>query len=101
MIRVVRWAKASRARATLRFCLSWPRSWSAFKSVIWFARGLGGKARDWNWHNVIGFWCALPLFFIVLTGVIMSYPWANNLLYRITGSELPQPQQRGDAIKRE
>jgi hypothetical protein len=31
----------------------------------------------------------VPLLFIVGTGVIMSYTWANNLLYRISGSEVP------------
>jgi len=29
------------------------------------------------------------LFLIVLSGVVMSYPWANNLLYRLTGNEPP------------
>jgi hypothetical protein len=24
--------------------------------------GLPGKARDFNWHNVIGFWSMIPLF---------------------------------------
>ncbi len=52
-------------------------------------RGLKGRAREWNWHNVIGIWTATPLFFIVLTGVIMSYPWASNLLYKVTGSQAP------------
>ena len=28
----------------------------------------------------------MPLFLIVVTGVIMSYAWANNLLYRMTGN---------------
>ena len=63
--------------------LWWP------KKVIWFIRGLNGKARNWNWHNTFGSWSAIPLFFIVLSGVIMSYPWANNLLYRLTGNEPP------------
>ena len=26
---------------------------------------------------------------IVFSGVVMSYPWANNVLYRLTGSEIP------------
>jgi len=26
----------------------------------------GAKARDWNWHNVLGIWCALPLLVIAL-----------------------------------
>ena len=59
------------------------------RKILVFRRPLSGRALFWNWHNVIGFWCAGPLFFIVVTGVIMSYPWANNLLYRLTGSDLP------------
>jgi uncharacterized iron-regulated membrane protein len=71
------------------FYLWWPRKWAwqYLRPVTWFRGGITGRARDWNWHNVIGFWCAAPLFFIVLTAVVMSYPWANNLLYRMTGSE--------------
>jgi uncharacterized iron-regulated membrane protein len=52
---------------------------------------LSGRARDWNWHNVLGFWSFLPLFFIVLTGVLISYPWATNLLYKVTGNDPPSP----------
>ncbi len=48
-----------------------------------------GKARYFSWHNAVGFWCAPILFLIVLSGVFMSYPWATNLLYRLTGSEPP------------
>lgn len=59
------------------------------KNRLLFRRGLQGKARDWNWHNVIGIWTSVPLFIIVLTGVIIAYPWASNLLYRTTGSEPP------------
>jgi uncharacterized iron-regulated membrane protein len=68
-----------------------PRTWSwqSIKAIALFRGGLTGRARDFNWHNVIGVWCAGPLFLIVLSGVIMSYPWANNLLYRLTGNEAP------------
>jgi uncharacterized iron-regulated membrane protein len=61
-------------------------SWKAIRASIAFRNGLRGKARDWNWHNVIGIWCALPLLVIVLTGVVMSFGWANALLFRLTGS---------------
>ncbi len=68
-----------------------PRKWSwrSIRPVILFRSGLHGKARDFNWHNVIGLWCATPLFLIVVSGVVMSYPWANKLVYRLTGSEPP------------
>jgi uncharacterized iron-regulated membrane protein len=68
-----------------------PTMWSAasVKSRLLFRRGLAGRAREWNWHNVVGMWVAFPLVFIVASGVVMSYPWANNLLYTMTGSKPP------------
>jgi uncharacterized iron-regulated membrane protein len=71
----------------------WPKEWgwANLKKIVTFRRGLGGRALYWNWHNVFGAWCLIPLFIIVLSGVVMSYPWANNLLYRMTGNEPPQP----------
>jgi uncharacterized iron-regulated membrane protein len=71
-----------------------PRKWTrqhVSKSLL-LRRDLKGRARDWNWHNVIGIWIAAPLAIIVLTGVVMVYPWANDLLYRITGNT-PPPRQ--------
>lgn len=77
--------------------LWWPRTWSAkmFRNVMWFRRGLSGKARDFNWHNVIGFWVFLPLFLVVLSGVVISYPWAGNLVYRLVGEDPPAPRGPG------
>lgn len=73
--------------------LWWPRSWSwqSVRPTLVFRSRLSGKARDFNWHNVFGVWALVPLFFVVLTALPMSYPWANDLLYRITGSEPPPP----------
>ncbi len=74
------------------FYLWWPRNWTwpGLRGVVFFRRGLRGKARDFNWHNVIGLWSAAPLFLVVLSGVVISYPWATDLLYRATGSEAPR-----------
>ncbi len=72
-------------------------AWQNFKSVLWFRRGLRGKARNFNWHNVIGFWTSLVLIILTLTGVIISYQWAGNLLYTLTGNEAPPPQQQRPA----
>ena len=73
--------------------LWWPRAWSAqhTRAILAFRRTATGRARDFNWHNVIGFWCLVPIVVMTLSGVVMSYPWANALLYRVTGSELPAP----------
>ena len=76
------------------FYLWWPRSWNrkALRNVTWFRRGLPSKARDFNLHNVIGFWSAVPLFIVVLSAVVISYTWAGNLVYRIVGETPPAPR---------
>jgi uncharacterized iron-regulated membrane protein len=71
---------------------------------LWFPRrlvkailrprwGLRGKTRDFNWHNAFGFWASLPLLILALTGTVMSYEWANGLLFRATGNEPPPPRK--------
>lgn len=74
--------------------LWWPRQWRwpNVRAVTTFNRKLRGRARDWNWHNVIGFWSAFPMLLIILTGLIMSYGWANNLLFTLAGSQPPPPR---------
>ncbi len=69
----------------------WPRNWTtaALRNVTLFRRGLSGRPRDFNWHNTVGFWCALPLAVIVTSGVVMSYRWANDLAYRAAGDTPP------------
>lgn len=81
--------------------LWWPKEWNwrNLKKITLLRGGPWVRARDWNWHNALGFWCAVPLFLIVVTGVIMSYGWANNLLYRITGN-VPPPQGQTAAPSR-
>ena len=71
--------------------LWFPRVWTwlQFKNVLWFRGGLPGKARDFNWHNVIGFWSAVPLAVVVAGAVPISYPWASNLVYRLVGDRPP------------
>lgn len=63
--------------------------WQNVRAVLLFRGGLSGRARDFNWHNAAGFWCCIPLFFIVVSGVVISYPWASDLVYRAAGSYPP------------
>jgi uncharacterized iron-regulated membrane protein len=76
------------------FYLWWPRGWTrkSLRGVTWFRRGLAGRARNFNWHNTAGFWSAVPLFVIVLSGVVISYTWAGNLVYRVMGETPPAPR---------
>lgn len=64
----------------------------AFKAVLLPNPRLKGRARDWTWHNLTGFWAAPLIFAITLTGLIMAYPWANQLLFRTFGEQAPLKQ---------
>ena len=63
--------------------------WKAIKPVLWFKTGLSGKARNFNWHNTIGFWTSVLLIIFTLTATVISYRWASDLLYTFTGNEVP------------
>jgi uncharacterized iron-regulated membrane protein len=88
--------------------LWWPRRWSPqhTRAIVWFRPAATSRARDFNWHNVIGFWCAPAIIVMTLTATVISYPWANDLLHRLVGSEPPsataarRPPERAAAQSR-
>lgn len=59
--------------------------WHNFKTVLLPRWRLRGKARDWNWHHVVGIWTLVPLFLMAVTATVFSYAWAGNLLTTATG----------------
>jgi len=65
-------------------CLWWPSQWTArvLRPSLWFVRSAKGKARDWNWHNVFGFWSLPLLIVITITGLLMAYKPLADLLYK-------------------
>jgi uncharacterized iron-regulated membrane protein len=82
--------------------LWWPRTWTRqiFRTIGWFRVGLTAKARDFNWHHVFGFWCLVPLMLIIVSALVISYPWAGRLLFKMAGSKMtyqagPPRGQRG------
>src|SRR5215510_2934619 len=81
------------------FYLWWPRRWTrqAFKAVMVPSLRLRGKPCNWNWHNTVGFWSTSVLICITLTGLVMSYQWANDLLYTLTDSTPPPRPPAADS----
>ena len=70
--------------------------WGFIKQRILFARNLPtSKARDFNWHHVFSFWVLIPLIAVVGSAVVLSYPWANTLVFQAAGLEAPQGRGRG------
>ena len=76
------------------FYLWWPKQLNlrSIKRNIWFKKNLRGPARNFNWHNTIGFWSAVPLFIVVISATVISYTWAGNLVYRLAGENPPAPR---------
>jgi uncharacterized iron-regulated membrane protein len=75
------------------------RGGAALRHALTFARGLVGRAAHFNRHNVIGFWAFPVLFIVVFSGVVISYEWATNLLYRVVGDrqvKTPPVEQLGE-----
>jgi uncharacterized iron-regulated membrane protein len=66
-------------------------SWSSVRAVTLFNPRASGKARDFNWHNVIGLWSAPILIVLTLTALPISFRWGTALVYRIVGEEPPAP----------
>ena len=82
--------------------LWWPHAWTPqhTRAILTFRRATTGRARDFNWHNVIGFWCLVPIVIMTASGAVISYPWATRLVYRVTGSEPPAPAAPASAPAR-
>lgn len=79
-----------------------PRNWNwgRVKAGAILRFGLSGRARNWNLHNVLGIWAALPLGIIALTGAILAYGWMTALLYLATGSVPPRVSKTTQAQSR-
>jgi uncharacterized iron-regulated membrane protein len=80
--------------------LWFPRKWTwpQVRQVVLFKAGARGKVRDFNWHNVIGSWCAVPLFIVVFSALPISFGWFNAWVYRAVG-EAPPPPAGGAAAR--
>jgi len=63
--------------------------WENIKKVLFFRKTKSSKARDFNWHNVMGIWSAIPLVVIIATATVFYYSWANNLVYTLAGDTPP------------
>lgn len=70
-------------------------SWKAFQAIAIPNINLSGRARDWNWHNAVGFWLSPAVVVITVTGIIMAYGWADNLFAAVVG--IPPQERRADS----
>ncbi|MDR3228098.1 MAG: PepSY domain-containing protein [Puniceicoccales bacterium] len=64
--------------------------WRRFRLGLFFNHNLHGRTREWNWHNVFGFWFSPLLVVLILTALPISYRWANDLIFTLSGEPVPQ-----------
>ncbi len=65
--------------------------WRTVRGLVLFQRSyINAKVRDFNWHHVFGIWMLIPLFLIAVSGAVISFPWATNLIYAAYGEKAPQ-----------
>lgn len=74
--------------------LWWPKNKKIMRQRLRYKWSGGRKRLIHDLHIVTGFYTSLFLLVIVLTGLIMTFSWANKLLYAVTGSKpvLEQPK---------
>lgn len=77
--------------------LWFPKLWSsrALRPRIAFVKTFRGKARDFNWHHVFGFWSMPVLTLLAVTAVVISFEWAHRLVFTIAGEEAPKSRNYG------
>jgi uncharacterized iron-regulated membrane protein len=73
-----------------------PRRWTrrAVRAVALPAPGARGRARDWNWHHVMGLWAGPGLAAVVGSAAFLSYRWPERLVARAAGvpARVERPQ---------
>lgn len=69
--------------------LWWPRhwSWARLRATTLPQWHRAGKVRDFNWHNSLGFWSAIPLALVVATAAFISFRWPGQYLDLALGNE--------------
>lgn len=78
-------------------CLWFPRQWSRrlLRPILLLRSGARGRARDFNWHNVFGFWSVSVLLVLSATAVAISFEWGHRLVFALAGEEAPRARNYG------
>lgn len=68
--------------------LWWPANKAAARQRFWFRwkRSTGLKRKNYDLHNIPGFYMFLFGVFFVLTGLVWSFDWYEKAVYRLLGS---------------
>jgi uncharacterized iron-regulated membrane protein len=74
------------------FILWFPKKWKHLKQRLSFKKKASLKRFNWDFHAVLGFYSLLFLLLISLTGLVWSYKWYENMIYKVADGA-PKPTQ--------
>ncbi|WP_293787445.1 PepSY domain-containing protein [uncultured Pedobacter sp.] len=76
----------------------WPANKNAVKQRFKIKWNAKSKRLNWDLHAVTGFYLSFFLILITLTGLVMSYDWAENLIYQLAdGKSQNEPPTKNQA----
>lgn len=75
--------------------LWWPRNGSLLRALRWTR----SSRFTFNLHNMLGFWIALPLAAVSLTGIYLSFPQTARSMMSSMATMSPQGQRGGFAAE--
>jgi len=79
--------------------LWWPRNVSSLGSLLRALRWTRSSRFTFNLHNMLGFWIALPLAAVSLTGIYLSFPQTARSTMSSMATMSPQGQRGGFATE--
>jgi uncharacterized iron-regulated membrane protein len=73
------------------FILWLPKKWKHLRQRLSFKKKASLRRFNWDFHAVLGFYSLLFLLIISLTGLVWSYKWYENMIYKVTdGTSKPK-----------
>jgi len=75
--------------------LWWPRKWNRVTRKRSFSIQWKGKFKRKNYdlHNVLGFYFYIPALILALTGLVFAFQWFQSLVYVAATGTAPAPEQ--------
>jgi len=77
----------------------WPANKTAIKQRFKIKWNAKSKRLNWDLHAVTGFYVSFFLLLITLTGLVMSYDWAENLIYKLADGQLHREPSPKSVVK--
>lgn len=67
--------------------LWWPKNKAAIKQRFSIRWNVGWKRKNYDLHNVLGFYSSFIVVVLALTGLVWGFEWFKNSVYFFTGGE--------------